>query len=85
MEWAVEAGEEIASDSAIVPRRDPLPVEPFQSEAVGVGKCAKQEHPIAPVVEARATGSESEGQHNVTNRLKAIAEAMPGPKRTGSR
>jgi hypothetical protein len=35
------------------------------------------------MVEAKATGSESEGQHSVAKRLKTISESPPGPRSVG--
>jgi hypothetical protein len=50
------------------------------SEAVGVGKAGEQEQSLAPVVKANATGSHSEGQDNVTKRLKLGSKSPPRPR-----
>jgi hypothetical protein len=52
---------------------------PFQSVAVGVGKLGEQEQSVALVLSPNATGSESEGQHSVTKRLKGRSDSPPRP------
>lgn len=49
--------------------------------AVGVGILAKQEQPIPLVVRANATGSESEGQHHVSQTFELRSESPPRPRR----
>jgi hypothetical protein len=47
--------------------------------ALGVGRFGEQEQPVPLMVRPKATGAESEGQHQIAKALKGVSESPPRP------